>query len=73
VKITAPARDLAKAASAAAAASDDKSNIPILANLLLTADENVSFTGNNLEGSMTATTTAGRRRGMGRNQDYSTG
>jgi DNA polymerase III subunit beta len=55
VKIAAAARDLAKAASAAAAASNDKSNILILANLLLTANTgSVSFTGSNLEGNMTA-------------------
>jgi DNA polymerase III subunit beta len=58
MKINAPARDLAKAASAAAAASNDKSNITMLANLLLTADDSVSFTGNNLEGSMRSITVA---------------
>jgi DNA polymerase III subunit beta len=56
--ITAPARDLARAASAAAASSNDRSNIPILGNLLLTANGAVQFTGSNLEGWMTATVAA---------------
>jgi hypothetical protein len=49
VKINAPARELAKAASAAATASDGKSNIPMLANLLVTAIDGVSFVGTDLE------------------------
>jgi DNA polymerase III subunit beta len=58
--ITAPARNLAKAASMAAEMSKSKSNIPILGSLLVTADSTtVSFAGSNLEGYLNATVAAG--------------
>jgi DNA polymerase III subunit beta len=57
--ITAPAKELAKAATAAAEMSNPRSTIPILGSLLVTADSTtVSFAGSNLEGYMDATVAA---------------
>jgi DNA polymerase III subunit beta len=57
--ITAPARELAKAASMVAEMSNPRSTIPILGSLLVTTDSAaVTFAGSNLDGYMDATIAA---------------